>query len=281
MKRSVQVNRESFFRALILLGFCSFLLWLVLSNNIIFYIHPRFEKLTVAAAALLFVMFLAQAGSSFQRPSGHRHNGGGIFKLVYLPFVATLLIAFLLPSSSLDAGIASKKGMDLGALQAAAQTGSPNAVAANDPAQVAGNGYDQIPASPASNPEQVKIDEIRNSGLINVTEDNFKIVNNETYMFPEKYAGKEITMLGFVYKEADMLPGQFALGRYVITCCSADAFFTGFLCEYKNAADFEEGSWLNIRGTIKIGQYKGSRIPVVAVTTVNKAAGEPENPYVY
>jgi len=131
------------------------------------------------------------------------------------------------------------------------------------------------------NPIQEKIDEIRNSALIKVTEDNFTIVNTETYLFPERYVGKEISMLGFVYKEPGMKPHQFALGRYLITCCSADASFAGFLCEYDNAGDFKEGNWLTIRGTIKVGQYEGSDIPMILISTFNKAEQEPENPYIY
>jgi putative membrane protein len=206
-----------------------------------------------------------------------------MIKLAYLPFVATLIIAFLSPNSPLDASMASKKGVNLGARQATAQTASPNAATDINsiPQTVNNDSINQRPAPQDRNPIQEKINEIRKSGLVKVTEDNFTIVNNETYLFPELYAGKEISMLGFVYKEPGMKPDQFALGRYVITCCSADASFAGFLCEYQNASDFKEGNWLTIRGTIQVGQYNGSNIPVIVISTFNKADQAPENPYIY
>ncbi len=280
----MQINRESLFRAVILLGFGTFLLWLVMSDSIVFYINPRFAKLTMAAAVIMLIMFLVQAGNSFQRaPYTHSNNRQGIIKLVYLPFVATLLIAFLFPNSPLDTSMASKKGVNLGARQATAQTASPYAATDINSIPQSGNNdsLNERSAPQDKNPIQDKIDAIRKSGLVKVTEDNFTIVNNETYLFPELYAGKEISMLGFVYKEPGMQSDQFALGRYVITCCSADASFAGFLCEYHNASDFKEGNWLTIRGTIKVGQYNGSNIPVIMVSTFNKAEQGPENPYVY
>lgn len=232
----------------------------------------------------MLIMFLAQTGNSFQRtPSTHTDNRQSMIKLAYLPFVATLLIAFLFPNSPLDTSMASKKGVNLGARQATAQTASPYAATDINSIPQSGNNdsLNERSAPQDKNPIQDKIDAIRKSGLVKVTEDNFTIVNNETYLFPELYAGKEISMLGFVYKEPGMQSDQFALGRYVITCCSADASFAGFLCEYHNASDFKEGNWLTIRGTIKVGQYNGSNIPVIMVSTFNKAEQGPENPYVY
>ncbi len=266
------------------MGFCTFLLWLLMSDSIVFYINPRFAKLTMAASVILLVMFLVQAGNSFQRaPSTHSNNRQGMIKLAYLPFVATLLIAFLFPNSPLDASMASKKGVNLNARQNTAQTASPNASPDSKTIiQDDNNGLNnQEPATAVKNPFQEKIDDIRKSALIKVTEDNFTIVNTETYLFPEFYAGKEISMLGFVYKEPGMQPDQFALGRYVITCCSADASFAGFLCEYQNASDLKEGNWLTIRGTIKVGQYEGGEIPVIVISIFNEADQAPENPYIY
>jgi putative membrane protein len=238
----------------------------------------------MAAAVLMLLMFVVQAVCSFQlAPSTHEHKRQGIFKLTYFPFIATLLIAFVFPNSSLDASMVSRKGANLGARQTPAQSGSPGNVATSSTIPQSGNnGFNnQGPAMPANNPIQEKIDLIRKSDLINVTEDNFTIVNTETYLFPERYAGKEISMLGLVYKEPSMRNDQFALGRYVITCCSADASFAGFLCEYKNAGDIKEGNWLTIRGTLKVGQYEGGEIPVILISTFNTADREPENPYVY
>ncbi|MDF9408864.1 MAG: hypothetical protein A4E52_01981 [Pelotomaculum sp. PtaB.Bin013] len=287
MKRRFSLNTEAVFKTLILLGFSAFLFWFVKSNNIVYYINPRFVRLTEAAAVLIFLMFLVQAGNSFRWTSvvhsclchsGHSHN-----KLALLPFVVTLMMAFLLPNNALDASMAFNKGMNLSTRPTTSgQPGLTVTVPGNVPTTQTNNnnsnsqGY--LPQE--QNPMQAKIDELHKTSLINVTEDNFSLVTNEVNMYPEQYAGKEITMIGFVLKEQKFTTDQFGLVRYVITCCSADAMPDGFMCEYKNASNFREGDWLNIRGTIQLGKYEGNTIPVIRITAFSKAQ-EPQNPYIY
>ncbi|SFG14510.1 putative membrane protein [Desulfotomaculum arcticum] len=286
MQRQVSYNKEALLKSLILLGFSVFLFWLVKSNNIIYYINPRFAGLTKLAAVLIFLMFLVQAGNFYlQTHSDHRHAhaGRGRSKLVFLPFVITLLMAFLLPNQALDAGMAQNKGMDLGSRtavsvqsgQAGANPGNATSAETNN-SDANSRGYTEQD----QNPVQTKIDELRQASLIQVSEENFTLVNSEVYTYPDKYAGKEITMLGFVVKDQKFQAEQFGLVRYVITCCSADALPAGFLCEYTSAPDFNEGDWLNIRGTIELGKYEGETAPVIKVASIS-AAQQPENPYIY
>lgn len=286
MQRHLSFNTEALFKSLILLGFSTFLVWLVESNNIIFYINPRFVRLTEAAAVLIFLMFLVQAGNSFQRTAtAHCHSGQGKLKLVLLPFVVTLLMAFLLPNNPLDASMADNKGMSLNTRPVTSGQSGPSTVVPNNLTATAtqvnnNNANIQGDASQAQNPIQIKLDELRKSSLIKVNEDNFTLVTNEVNMYPDQYVGKEITMLGFVLKDQKYPSNQFGLVRYVISCCSADAVPDGFICDYSNASNFSKGSWLNIRGTIQLGKFENNTIPVIRVTSFSKAQ-EPENPYIY
>lgn len=286
MQRHFSLNAEALLKSLILLGFSTFLFWLVVSKNIIFYINPRFVRLTEAAAVLIFLMFLVQAGNSFRRISAahnHCHFGQGGIKLVFLPFVVTLLMAFLLPNNPLDASMAYNKGMNLSTRSATSGKSSPSTVVpSNVPAtQTDTNSSDpQAYDWPSQNPYQSKIDELRKSSLIKMSEDNFTLVTNEVNMYPEQYLGKEITMLGFVFRDQKYSSKQFGLVRYVISCCSADAVPDGFICEYTNASNFNEDSWLNIRGFIQMGKYENKDIPVIMITSFSKAQ-VPQNPYIY
>lgn len=285
MRRQFSFHPEAFLKSLILLGFSMFLFWLVASNEIVFYINPRFVWLTKSAAALIFLMFLIQAGNSFGQTASahdHGHAGRGGMKLVLLPFVVTLLMAFLLPHQALDASMANNKGVNLGTRPAASgQSGStalPGDVAETQTNN--NNGSSQGLTAQAEDPVQLKIAEIRKSALINMNEDNFTLITNEVNIYPDRYVGKEITMLGFIFKGQDYPPNQFGLVRYVIACCSADAVPDGFMCECDDAPNFGTGEWLNIRGTIKMGQYENSAIPVIKVASFSKAQ-EPQNPYIY
>ncbi len=286
MQRHLPFNKEAFFKSLILLGFSTFLFWLVESNKIIFYINPRFVWLTKLAAVLIFLMFLVQAGSFYRQTQSnhsHAHAGQGRIKLVFLPFVVTLLMAFLLPNQALNASMAQKKGMNLGTRtvtsgQADQSNGNLGNAAATQTNNNSENNQEYTPQKQDS--AQPKIDELRKNSYIKVSEENFMLVNSEVYTYPDKYVGKEITMLGFVDKDPKFRSDQFGLVRYVITCCSADASLAGFLCEYTSASNLIKGSWLNIRGTIELGKYEGDTTPIIKVTSFSKAQ-QPQKPYIY
>lgn len=283
MQRHFSLNTEAFLKSLILLGFSTFLFWLVQSNKIIFYINPRFVRLTEAAAVLMFLMFLAQITDSCRRASTtHGYSSQSKIKLAFLPFVVTLLMAFLLPHSTLNASMSDNKGINLTRPVTSGQPAPPPAVPDNVPVTQTNNNSANIQgcSSQGQNPVQLKIDELRKSSLIKVTEDNFTIVTNEVNIYPDEFVGKEITMLGFVFKDQKLPPNQFGLVRYVISCCSADAVPDGFICEYANASNFSKGSWLNIRGTIQLGKYEGNTVPVIKISSFSKAP-EPQNPYIY
>ena len=52
----------------------------------------------------------------------------------------------------------------------------------------------------------------------------------------------------------------------------------GFLCEYKNAKELINDSWIKITGTITKGEYYGE-IPIIKITSLEDAS-IPTNPYV-
>ena len=52
----------------------------------------------------------------------------------------------------------------------------------------------------------------------------------------------------------------------------------GFLCDYKNANEFSDNTWVNITGTIVKGDYHGE-IPVIDITNMTKCE-KPGNEFV-
>jgi len=43
----------------------------------------------------------------------------------------------------------------------------------------------------------------------------------------------------------------------------------GFLCSYKNATNFSDGTWIELEGVISKANYKGE-IPLIRVTTIKE-----------
>lgn len=55
-------------------------------------------------------------------------------------------------------------------------------------------------------------------------------------------------MREFALKKASYLPyGYFALGKYAMSCCAADAGFTGFIAKYDNSKIVSD-KWYEIEG---------------------------------
>jgi len=52
-----------------------------------------------------------------------------------------------------------------------------------------------------------------------------KLFNHESDLSP--YVGEQANVVGFIYHDERLNAGQFMLGRFVITCCAADAFAIG------------------------------------------------------
>ncbi len=236
-------------KTMILSGFFLLLVWLIQTGELALLINPRFKSLTELAACLLLAMSVVQATHIVHKPAsccGHSHNGS------LIPFILTLLVAFLIPNTSLDASVAANKGLNF---RLAADTES---ALANIPRPLAKT----LAAAP----------------VIQVTDINFTEVMFEVTSFPNEYAGKEIEFTGFVLKDASMAPAQFALARYVIICCSADASPYGLVCTAATA--YPSDTWLTVRGTIQVEKQAKKNMAVVNVTTA-KPVPKPARPYIY
>ena len=58
----------------------------------------------------------------------------------------------------------------------------------------------------------------------------------------------------------------------------ARAVVVGFLCQSSNSLQYENGTWVEVDGTISNGNYH-SEIPIIKVTSINEVS-PPETPYV-
>ena len=54
----------------------------------------------------------------------------------------------------------------------------------------------------------------------------------------------------------------------------------GFLCHYKDAVKFKDSIWVELEGKITKGNYHGSNMPILEVTTI-KEIEKPNDEYVY
>ena len=97
-----------------------------------------------------------------------------------------------------------------------------------------------------------------------------------------KYEGKTIKVKGFSVKYSKYLPeGYFALGRYVISCCAADATFNGFFVKMDDHTIIHD-KWYEIEGVLeKAVDNDGYQIMAIKIVNIKEIDGSKENQYVY
>ena len=98
----------------------------------------------------------------------------------------------------------------------------------------------------------------------------------------DKFKGQTIRVRGFALKNAKYLPkGYFSIGKYVISCCVADAGFAGFIVKYDDDKIFEN-KWYEIEGILEKGKDKeGYDIMYIKAINVRKIDSKNEEQYIY
>lgn len=95
----------------------------------------------------------------------------------------------------------------------------------------------------------------------------------------ENYVGVQINFTGFVYRVFDLTENQFILARNMIISSDFQSVVVGFLCEWEQAKDFTDETWVELTGTITKGNYHGD-MPIVKVTNIQRV-DKPNDEFVY
>lgn len=62
----------------------------------------------------------------------------------------------------------------------------------------------------------------------------------------DTYVGMKINFTGYVYRILDLKDNQFVLSRDMIISSDYQTVVVGFLCEYDNANDFQDDTWVEV-----------------------------------
>lgn len=270
------VQRYEAYKALILLGFCCMLTYYLISHKIKMYINPRFMLLTAAADIVLFLLFVAHVSKIISNQCHiadhcHHHHTTSIWPLV--PFIVPLVFVIVMPNATLDASMAAGRGVSISSADTSSTVGSSSTGADTNSSNSGQNQSSPQYSSPV-------LHDYSQDDRLAVSDDNFVDLIGQIYENPQKFVGKDISVLGFVVRDSDFSPQQIGIVRYVVTCCTADAMPCGLLCEYENAANFKDGTWLEINGTIDMVQMRNTEFAQIKIKSA-QAVNEPQMPYVY
>lgn len=123
-------------------------------------------------------------------------------------------------------------------------------------------------------------DEIAEPDVMQLTAENYTNILKSVHDDIDSYVGKKICFTGYVYRLLDFKETEFVLARDMVVSSDMQTLVVGFLCDCKNAKDFENNSWVEITGEITQGSYHGD-MPIIKVKDIKQIEKPEDNVYVY
>ncbi|MHA6483073.1 TIGR03943 family putative permease subunit [Paenibacillus sp. strain BS8-2] len=291
-------------RALLLAGFAMLIVYLFHTGDISLYIAPRMELLVKLSAIGLYAAAVYQVYAALQArmakrkaaecDCGHHHHSSSRLKntLVYSLFLLPLLLGFLMPTGTLGSALAAKKGISFSGNQAVSRSISNKSI---NPAITP---QDALPEAVIDASTSKSLDELfpydeytidhaalakrlySQEDTIEVPEHQFIETLTALDLYRDAFIGKHVQITGFVYREDNMGANRFAVSRFAMNCCSADAIPYGLMTEWPKASEYNEDEWVTVTGKLGITKYLDNDIMMLEISRIERIDA-PESPYVY
>lgn len=237
--------------AVILLGFCLYIIQLFVTGKISLYIHPRYSLFAVVMCSIAILLLVLGLVLQLKRQPAaiHTHEvPGRRYKgiVVNVIVVAVLALAFLLPPQPL----------------------SPVAIGARSMKTPYTESYLQqkTEGCPDSDSTQSIADWVYELSGYSL----------------DCFDGMPIELTGFVLMAYDrpLSTDKYYLGRMIISCCAIDSQPYALPIQKKDGASYPENTWLTVRGTVRIVPGSSDE-PIVIIPDSVREIPAPENPYDY
>jgi putative membrane protein len=236
------------FQAVLLLALFFFLGSKVVTNQLFWYIHPRFATLTYIGilflGVLVFRLVREMKGSFVPERHDHDHKAPSVNLLIML---IPLLVGILIPARPLGSATVSTKGPI---------TSSP------------------IISSRADNQAHLVPAEKRNIvGWVTL----FALEENL-----DQYMDEEASVVGFVYKDKRLSEGQFFVSRIVLSCCAADGYAFSMIVDWPETASLRPDTWVLVTGPVSKAYFadEPEAVPLIRAERVITVP-QPDDPYLF
>lgn len=123
-------------------------------------------------------------------------------------------------------------------------------------------------------------DKIKKQDITEIQQENYTNILKAVHDDIDSYVGKEICFSGYVYRLLDFKETEFVLARDMIISSDMQTLIVGFLCDCKNAQNFDNDSWVEIKGEITKGSYHGD-MPIIKIKEIKQIEKPKDNIYVY
>jgi putative membrane protein len=276
-----RLNVQRLIRSLILLLFALLILKKTESGEILLYIHPRFIMTARFTYVVLFLLTAVET-SKIRLKNG---NGKDIIKpLTIAVFIAPILLGYLMPPTALDSAAARKKGglniesQRVSEKKRSAEASKSSKTTAKTTAQKDMDRTERLQDKTSDNCDN------NDKNVLDITDDNFVFTIDKINNDPDKMKDKIVRLKGFIYKEDDFTREEFALVRFTVMCCTADAVALGLTFKYPKAQLLKEDNWYEITGKVTANRKRieemDADLPILDVLDVKKVKA-PKDQYVY
>ncbi len=239
---------------LLLCGFCVYIAYLLISGDIVRFLHPKSVKFTSAMLVVLSILAIFQARKI-------KKTHGQPFRAGYLIFALPLFLGITVSPSGLSEDIATIRGISMNAAETT-------------------EGFSLF------SPNRSRQIDFSSTDLLVIDDIHYDEALKEIYYDLNRYEGQHVSIKGFIFRHDHFEPGTAFISRLLITCCAADAIIVGIIAEHKELALFDNNSWVHLEGTIdRIIYYdvwldESYEVPVI-IPHMIEAIEKPLIPYVY
>ena len=279
IKGSKHINIDAVFKIAVFLGFAFLFYTMIASGEISYYVHPRIVPYVKWGIGALVLIALFTTRDLFRLK---RH----INIMPYLFFLIPLVTGFALPVKVMDA-TSTATGVQLTKkvpVQDSVQSAMKPALSVElDSDKTFKAKTDKTVTEVPLEEQSPKV----SSQIVDPLEGPIflKTVDHLSSDL-EGCIGEEVELAGFIYVEDGFEPDQFVIGRYVVTCCAADAEIYGVLCKDVSDFDHKANSWVKVKGTVEKTTYMSSyddkeiEMAQIVIEEIESIA-PPKEPYIY
>jgi uncharacterized repeat protein (TIGR03943 family) len=230
-------------KVLVLFALGAYFAYNVVSGNLANYINTQLAWLSLVAAALFWLLALVSARDALQAHAHDTHSDGHAHShlswLVLLIALIPLALGVLVPSRPLGA-------------EAVAGDNAALSVA------------------------------VENNSVLKANRLEWTILDWRQAFYTsddlDSFNGQPADVIGFVYPRDELPEGRFMLGRFMLSCCAADAFVIGLPVIWNTPP--APNTWVRVRGKMQVGELDDETTLILQAESV-EAIDEPDVPYLY
>lgn len=249
-----KINGNELTWFLILFAFSGYLGYLIISGEILFYVHPRSIKFTTATALVFILLTVFQARRLKAEPRLPLNFG-------YLIFILPLILAWSVAPQGIAEEISLTRGINI----------------------QAGQQQEGFSLFQSGNTEGFNY---RQDDLLVIDDLFFDDALSEIRNNLDLYENQKVSLYGFIFRHEHFGKETFFVSRLLITCCAADAMITGILARYDRGSEYDDYDWIEVTGVIErylyydTWQNKEYVVPMVKIETIQRIE-KPLQPYIY